>query len=287
MAAEHPEDSEAIRHLVNNRPEEHFGGLTFNEINRLTFEAFDPDSPLHIKPVISDQTLDRLPFFRLTEELLKIIRRDGYIKVTPLGALTKKTLTELYSHRLILEYGIEEGIHKLTREIDSNALSALHHNTVLAGLLRKKAGKLFLTRAASKLLSDRDRSKLFLKAWHAYTEKLPWSNLDRYPEMPVGNLGWGFTILMLLQEGDTSRETRYYASKYLKAFPEFLESLPQTDYSTPENMLIKCYALRTFGRFLEWWGFVEKTEEPASWLDTDRTRYIATPALKEVFRMED
>lgn len=68
--------------------------------------------------------------------------RDGCIKLTPLGALPKKTLAERYSHRFILECGVEQGIHKLTREIDSNAITALHHNTVLAGLARKRGGKL-------------------------------------------------------------------------------------------------------------------------------------------------
>lgn len=285
MISDDAEDSDVIRHLVNNRPEERYSGLTFNEIHRLTFEAYDADSPLHINPAIPNEILDRLPFFRLTEELLKIITRDGYIKLTPLGALPKKTLTELYSHRFILEYGVESGIHKLTREVDSNALSALHRNTTLAGLASKRHGKLTLTKAASRILSTGRRVDLFVRAWRAYTEKLPWSKLDGYPSLPVGNLGWAYTIYMLLQEGDTPHEVRYYASKYLLAFPEFLQTFPERRYGTVEENLIGCYSLRTFERFLEWWGFVKKTQEPRSWLEKDQTPYVATPALKEVFRV--
>lgn len=285
MISDETEDSDVVRHLVNNRPEGRYSGLTYNEIHRLTFEAFDADSPLLINPAIPDETLDRLPFFRLTEELLKIITRDGYIKLTPLGALPKKTLTELYGHRFILEYGVESGIHKLTREVDSNALSALHRNTTLAGLISKRQGKVALTKAASRILSTGSRRDLFVRTWQAYTEKLPWSKLDGYPELPVGNLGWAYTIYMLLQEGEISHEVRYYGAKYLLAFPEFMEIFPQRTYGTVEENLISCYSLRTFERFLEWWGLVKKTREPVSWTEKDQTTYVATPALKDVFRI--
>jgi hypothetical protein len=148
IMSESANDPEAIRHLINNRPEEEFAGLLSNEMHRLIYETFEADSPLKINRAISNETIDRLPFFRLTEEFLKILQRDGSVKLTPLGALTKRTLTELYSHRLILEEVIETGIYKLTKEVDSNALSALHHNTVLAGLIRKANGKLLLTKKA-------------------------------------------------------------------------------------------------------------------------------------------
>lgn len=168
MSKHSPEDLEAIRHLINNKPEEDFCGLSSNEMHRLLYETFEPNSPLHISQTISDPTLDSLPFFRLTEEFLKIIARHGQIKLTPLGALPKKTLIELYSHRLILEEGVETGIHKLTKEADSLALSALHYNTVFSGLTRKAAGKLILTKEGKRLLTSRNRKVVLLKTLHAY-----------------------------------------------------------------------------------------------------------------------
>lgn len=284
--SESPEDAEAIRYLINNRAEEDFGGLSSNEMHRLIYETYEADSPLQINRAISDETLDRLPFFRLTEEFLKILQRDGSVKLTPLGALPKRTLTELYSHRLILEDLIETGIYKLTREVDSPALSMLHHNTILAGLIRKANGKLLLTREGTRLLMNKERSNLFLKTLQAYTDKLPWSNLDGYPAIPVGNVGWGFSILMLLQEGDKPREASYYASKYITAFPHFLATFPHGEHSRPERDLIRCYCLRTFVRFLEWWGFVRNTEEPTSWFNGEQRKFVAALALKEVFSLK-
>lgn len=285
MSRELPEDDEIMRHLMNNRPEEDFCGLSSNEMHRLLYETFDANCPLQINTPISDQTLDSLPFFRLTEEFLKIIQRDGYVKLTPLGALPKKILTELYSHKLILEEHIEDGLHKLTREIDSLALSALHHSTVLSGLIRKANNKLYITRETSKLLVGNNRTMIFIKALRAYTDKLPWSNFDGFPSMPVGNLGWGFSIFMLIQEGETPRQASYYGAKYLQAFPGFFQTYPRSQYSTPEKDLMRCYSLRTFERFLEYWGFVS-VQDRMPWTERELTKYVSTPALKEVFRFD-
>jgi hypothetical protein len=277
---------EAIRHLVNNKPEEDFCGLTLNEMRRLIYEPYTPESPLKINPAIPDQVLDQLPFSRLTEEFLKLILRDGFIKLTPLGALPKKVLVELYGHRLILEDGVEHGIHKLHKEMDSTALTTVHINTALAGLVRKANGKLLFTREATKLLADGNRNTLFSKTLVAYTEKLFWGHLDGYPDLPVGNLGWGFTIFMLLREGAEPREEQYYGSRYLKAFPEFLRTYPNREFSVPERDLIRCYSLRTFDRCLEWWGFVTVDGQKII-LDEKKRKVTATKALGEVFRFDE
>lgn len=70
MFSEIPSQSEldAIRHLENNRPEEDFCGLTPNEMHDLLYHTFEPGSPLQIKVIIADNTLNQLPFFRLPEE---------------------------------------------------------------------------------------------------------------------------------------------------------------------------------------------------------------------------
>ncbi|MBI5042913.1 MAG: hypothetical protein HZC10_03605 [Nitrospirae bacterium] len=93
------QDLESIRLLVNKIPLDDFCGLTPNEVHSLLYDTFGDNSPLKIKGDISNQTFNNIPFFRLTEEFLKIIQRDRFIKLTPLGALPKKILHELYNHR--------------------------------------------------------------------------------------------------------------------------------------------------------------------------------------------
>jgi hypothetical protein len=279
-------DLESIRILVNNRPEADFCGLTPNEMFGLIYSTYSEQSPIKINPEIPNVILDSLPFFRLTEEFLRIIQRDKQIKLTPLGALPKKTMVELYNHRLILEEGVEHGIHKLTREQDSMAITALHFNTVFAGLIRKSAGKLVLTKEGTRLLLPEHRNQLFRKVFESYTDKLPWSSIDGYPEIPIGNMGWGFTMLLLLKFGDISREDNFYADFYFKAFPDFTQTYTPLQYSTPAQQMIRCYCFRTFDHFLEWWGLVKVMDKKIG-ADREQIRVVRTEAVKEIFGLEE
>lgn len=282
-----PSDNEleAIRLLLNNRPEEDFEGLTPAEMHDLIYSSFGSTSPLKINPIISDDVLNQLPFFRLTEVFMNIIQREQKIKLTPLGALPKKILTELYSHRFILEDGVESGIHKLTREIDSNVLSMVHYNTLFSGLIKKHYNRLSLTKTGESLLHPDKRNQLLHKVLESYTEKLPWSNLDGYPKVPVGNLGWGFVIILLMKYGGELREKKFYADKYVRAFPDLLQQFPSTSFASPLQNLIRCFCLRTFDRFLEWWGFVT-VEKRNSGIDSELMKISVSPALAEVFQTE-
>ena len=276
------QDLESIRLLVNNIPLDDFCGLTPNEVHSLLYDAFGGSSPLKIKGDISNQTLNSIPFFRLTEEFLKIIQRDRFIKLTPLGALPKKTLHELYNHRLIKEDVIEYGISKLTREIDSAALTSLHINTQLTGSIKKSNGKLALTKQGEKLLQPDKRHELFRLTLQTFTDKFNWSYNDGYSEHPIGQLGWGFSVYLLFQFGSQPQAAQFYADKYLKAFPMFLQYLPQDHISTPQRDFTSCYSIRTFDRFLEWFGFVD-IEKQKSTLHSGKSIIKRTDALAQAF----
>jgi len=279
------QDLESIRLLVNKIPLDDFCGLTPNEVHSLLYDTFGDNSPLKIKADISNQTFDSIPFFRLTEEFLKIIQRGRFIKLTQLGALPKKTLHELYNHRLITEYVIEFGISKLTREIDSAALTSLHINTQLTGAIKKSNGKLALTKQGEKLLQSDKRHELFRLTLQTFTDKFNWSYNDGYSEHPIGQLGWGFTVYLLFQFGSQPQAAQFYADKYLKAFPMFLRYFPQESLGTPQRDFTTCYSLRTFDRFLEWFGFVD-IEKQKPILDKGKSIIKRTNALAQTFYIQ-
>ncbi len=141
----------------------------------LLSDPLGENSPLQIRKDTPDETLDRIPFLRLTEEFLKIMRRDGSIRLTPLGALPKKTLCELYDLGFIKEEPIESGVVKLRREIDSVVLTSLHVTTKLAGLARKNAGRLSLTPEGTRLLHPDNRKELLRLILNTFTGKFNWS----------------------------------------------------------------------------------------------------------------
>ena len=275
---------EPLRLLVNSVPVDDFCGLSPSEMHRLLYGPFGERSPLQLRANIAEQTLETIPFLRLTEEFLKIIQRDGCIKLTPLGALPRKTLRELYEHKFILEYMIESGISKLTREVDSIAIASMRLNTELMGLTKKAKGKLTLTRQGIKLLQTDRRRELFVLMLQTFTGKFNWAYNDCYTEFQVGQLGWAFSIYLLLRFGNKQETIQFYAYKYVKAFPAMLQQFRKPYMDPPIKWFALCYNIRTFGRFLEWFGFVKI--DPHKDSDRLQAMLVRTQTLTEVFIFE-
>lgn len=280
-----PDDIEANFILWNNTPVDDFLGLSPKEIHHLLYDTFGYKSPVQLIEDIDDKTLDQIPLFRIVEDYLKIIQRDKYIKLTPLGALPKKVMVELYDKRFILDEHIESGITKLCKEDDCIAIKSARLTAEIAGLVKKVSGKLTLTKTATKLLETNNRLQLFRQFFQAFTNKFLWSFNDDYPEQPIGQLGWAFSVIMLDKFGDQTQTVDFYADKYLKAFPKFITFF-RHDFSTPEQQFLRCYGIRTFERFLLWYGFVT-VDKHKIFLDIETDKFKRTDLVKNIFKIDD
>ncbi|HNX08204.1 MAG TPA: hypothetical protein PKL96_11515 [Bacteroidales bacterium] len=280
-----PDDIEANFILRNNTPVDDFLGLTPTEIHHLLYDTFGDKSPVQFRNDIDEKTLDQIPLFRIVEEYLKIIQRDKHIKLTPLGALPKKVMAELYDKRFLLEELVENGISKLWREEDSVSIRSARLTAELAGLVKKVSGKLTLTKTATKLLETNNRLQIFRQFFQAFTNKFLWSYNDGYPEQPIGQLGWAFSLIMLDKFGDQPKTVDFYAKKYLTAFPMFLKFF-RPDYSTPEEQFYRCYGVRTFDRFFLWFGFVT-VDKQKKYLDLETDKFKRTDLVKSIFKIDD
>lgn len=265
-------------------PVNEFLGLSTAAMHHLVYDTFGEKSPVRLRDDIGDETLDQIPLFRILEEYLKIIQRDKHIKLTPLGALPKKVLVELYDKKFLLDEFIEEGIVKVWREENVISIRSARMTAEMAGLVRKVAGKLTLTKAATKLLDTNNRLQLFKQFFQAFTKKFFWGFNDWYPEVPIGQIGWAFSVLMLDKFGDEARTLNFYGEKYLKVFPSFV-SFFEPSYATAEKQLIQCYGLRTFERFLLWFGFVTIYTRSIL-LDPDTDIIKRTDLVKSVFEID-
>jgi hypothetical protein len=276
---------EPVRLLLNNAPLDDFLGLSPAEMHHLLYDAYGDKSPLGLRSDTENLTLDEIPFFRMTEEFLKIVQREKSIKLTPLGALPRKVLHELYDHRFITEDIIEAGFSKLSREQNSVAITTAHLNTLVSGAVKKANGRLSLTKKGAQLLQPGERFNLFTETLSTYTDKFNWSSNDGYPQSPIGQLGWGFTICLLEKFGQGERTIEFYAEKYLKAFPKLLEFFPARPYGTPEGDFVNCYRVRTFERFLEWFEFV-KVKHVHGMHSKRSDSVTRTDVFQKVFRFE-
>jgi hypothetical protein len=277
------DDKEANLILWNNTPVDDYLGLSPTEIYYLVYETFGDKSPIQFRDGIDDILLDQIPLFRIVEEFLKIIQRDKQIKLTPLGALPKKVIVELYDKKFLLEELVERGISKLWREEDSISIRSARFAAEFAGLVKKINGKLTLTKTATKLLETNNRLQIFKQFFQAFTDKFLWSFNDGYPEQPIGQLGWAFSVIMLDKFGDQSQTADFYADKYLKAFPKFI-SLFRHEYDTPERQFNSCYSVRTFDRFFLWFGFVT-VDKQKTFLDFNNYKLKRTDLVKSIFKI--
>jgi hypothetical protein len=282
---ETPDDIKAIILLRNNTPVDDFLGLSATEIHHLIYDSFGDKSPVQFQCNIEDETLDHIPLFRIAEDFLKIIHRDKQIKLTPLGALPKKAMVELYDKKFLLDEHIESGITKLWKEDDCISIKSVRLTAEIAGLVRKANGKLLLTKKGTKLLETNSRSQLFKQFFQAFTDKFLWSFNDGYPEQPIGQLAWAFSVIMLEKFGDHPQTVEFYANKYLKAFPKFITFFKH-EYATPERKFIRCYGLRTFYRFFLWFGFVT-VDKQQKYLDLDKDKFIRTEVVSSIFKIDE
>jgi len=270
--------------LWNNSPVDDFLGLSPEEMYNLLYFTFGDKSIIKFRDDIDDKTLDQIPLFRIAEEYLKIIQRDKQVKLTPLGSLPKKLMVEIYNKRLLLEELVENDISKLWREKNSISIRSARFATELAGFVRKANGKLTLTKKATKLLEANKRNQLFRQFFQAFTDNFLWSYNDGYPEQPIGQLGWAFSVIMLDKYGDRPQTVGFYADKYLKVFPEFITFF-RPDYSTPERQFFRCYGIRTFERFLLWFGFVTVDKQKV-FINSETDKFKRTDLLKRIFKID-
>lgn len=260
-----------------------FEGLTTQQVDDMIHRPMHT-SPVCIRPDIPDEVLDRIPLFRLAEAYLHIVQRDGEIKLSKLGALPKKVVVELYDLRILPEPMIEAGFYKVSAEDRWIALRSARIALQQAGIVKKVHGRITLTKWGGKLLADRDRNTLFLHFLQAYANKFNWGYNDCLPNPPIGQVAWTYTLYLLRRFGDEPRPAIFYARRYLKAFPDFLPHF-ENSYCSLHEMCYDCYTLRTFPRFLEWFGFVSITGDLVLYR-SESVQVTPTPLLWEVFEAE-
>ena len=271
--------------LQNNIPIDDFLGLSANQLHYLLYEPLGENSVVKFHDSINDDTLNSIPLFRIAEEYLKIIKFEKNIKLTPLGALPKKVMVALYAKNFLPDEFVETGITKLWKEEDCISIMSARLSVGLAGLTKKANGKISLTKNGDKFLQPENRSMLFKIFFQAFADKFSWSFNDGHPEEPIGQMGWAFSVYMLDKFGDKERDVDFYAEKYLKAFPVFL-SFFSDSYKSKEQNFIRCYQLRTFDRFLLWFGFI-KLDNPQIYSVSKTSNINRTKFLREVFIFGD
>lgn len=116
-----------------------------------------------------------------------------------------------------------------------------------------------LTQKSEKILNDDFIvCQLIMKT---FREKFNWAHLDYYGQNNIGQLSFGFSLILVHKYGKEKRSEEFYQEKYFYAFPMLLDNITYPSYSTKERHAGHCYSLRTFDRFLSYFGLIQIQKE--------------------------
>ena len=208
-------------------------------------------------PVINpnDNDISDIPLIKQIRFFINQVECSNSIKLTKAGNLPPLIVKELYLQGILKDYPIEHGITKLTKETDCNAIVLTRILCEMSGLIKKRNGILTVTKKASDIVAS---NKLLPLIFSTFTDRFSWAFFDGYQNGDIGQFGWWYSFALISQHGDISRNSEYYAGKYFEIYPHLL-TLKSYDGAIHANY--SCYSIRTFDRFLEYFGFTETIEE--------------------------
>ena len=241
-----------ITNEQNARSIPEFEGYSPSEMHKILHFTFAVNSPIKLQK-LSDSDYKKIPILNQIKYLTDLIERNGEIKLTNKGFLPTKIVSDLYQQGFLKDEFIEMGIYKLYKETDSMTINLTRILIELAGLAKKRKGILSLTKSSKKILGDNE--KLLRQIFLCFATKFNWAYYDGYGENNIGQLGYGFTLILLSKYGQISRLNSFYAKKYFMAFPQLLNSVEPT-FETLESYSASCYYVRSFERFLDYFGLI-------------------------------
>ena len=264
-----------IDQIMNNHNNDvipDFEGYSPFEMHHILHFTFESNSPIIFRE-LTDSDFLKCPMFNLVKHYLNLVKNLKEIKLTAKGFLPTKIVQDIYNQGFLEEYQFSSGISKLYKESDSLTVNLTRLLAELAGLTKKRTGKISLTKKGEKIASN--NQELFELIIKTITQKFNWAYYDNYENEQIGQFGFGFSLILLSKYGSEKRLDHFYAKKYFNAFPQFLESISPT-YGTIEQYTGNCYSVRTFERFMNYLGLVEIEKEGKMF---DRKNFILKTEL--------
>ena len=246
-----------IVNIQNNQGVIEFEGYSPNEMELILYKPFSKNSPIQLNK-LTESDYKSVPLLNLVKYLANLLSENGEIKLTKTESLPVKVVKDIYAKGFFKDKEIESGITKLSKETDSLSINLTKILIELSGLAKRRKGCLSLTKNGEKILRDDDETLKLI--FRTFATKFNWAYYDAFEGEKVGQLGFGFSLILLGKYGKTKRLDRFYSEKYFKAFPALLNSFSEPVLRTIEETASHVYSIRTFERFLNYFNFIEIEE---------------------------
>jgi len=270
--------------LQNATSKVEIDNLSPNDMHLILYQTLDKESPLSFREDMNPETIEKIPFVKLSKEFLAIIEQHKELKLTAKGNLPPKICKELYGKKILVEDAIESGLVKLSREADSLVIQNLKIVATLARLIKKRKNKLSLTKLGKKIIDKKLDVELFQRLFTTYSQKFNLGFHDGYPQKARVQFLFGYTLYLLLQYGKKERDFDFYVEKNILAFPHVLEDF-SGKWSTPKEQYTFCYKARIFDRFMNYFGFTMINKSKKSVPFNEKWDLKTTEVFQKTFKL--
>ena len=225
----------------NNRGLGQFERYSPIEIEYLIHYPFEPNSPIALLKG-TDSDYDKIPILNQVKYLLNRINETKSIKLTQAGYLPTKLVRETLDQNF-LNLNDPERNFIANKELDSPFLHLTMNLMTISGLIKKQNGTISLPAKTKRILDNNEA--LFRKIFETFVLKYNWAYNTWGNEEKIGQLGFGFTLVLISKYGNIYRPYSFYAQKYFTAFHALLSSVNSL-YGSSQEFAYEIYRLRSF-----------------------------------------
>ena len=264
----------------NREPDEDFLGLSPEQVHRLlSFPLEQNEDIVRLDKKLPSKVLEGAPIVRHTLFFLSELAKVEPLKATAKGNLPSKFAKILFEE--IDDSRFKQWI-KFRSEENSPKVLTLRHILRMAGWIKKEKKKFKLTRKGQGLLADGFSERDFFHLLHIFTRKFNWGYNDLYPEFPIIQAGWLFSLFLLQKKAKDFTEDAVISRAFIKAFPEIALEVYKT-YVSEVEYISNCYSCRFLERFCEPFGFVTIRRKKKEGSYFERLFVKTTPLFKKYF----
>jgi len=134
----------------------------------------------------------------------------------------------------------------------------------MAGLVRKYRGRFIRSRLCRQWLDPLNLPAIYDRIFKTYTAEFNWAFGDYFPEIPILQQSFLFTLYLLQRYGKKWRSEEFYQDAFLTAFPTALQGIETEINLTPVEVIRLSYTRRCLNNFTQFLGLSEIRPAPTA-----------------------
>ncbi len=235
----------------NERPLDEFLGLSPSQMQAMLYSPLDAPEIVTFETNWYPEESTSLDLFVM---LIESIDDEG-VKTTAQGNLPIAMCRAILINH---DDGPFARIRRIRSEVEFEALHTMRIVGELAGLVKRRKNRFYITKQGRQLALPENRGRLFQVLFKTYVSKFNWGYRDGYPEAPFVQTAWLFSLYSLSLFGRQWRSSQFYIEQFMQVFPSAINEMDGDGFRTSEQAFRACYGTRSLERFAHFWGLAKK-----------------------------